>query len=87
MTVGLVVVIVCLIALECLTLYVLGGHVDRIERVQRSHDEHLGALNRENAIQSRRLDDIRGRLDAVPALQNGAERPTPIHGKRIRPIR
>jgi hypothetical protein len=87
MTVGLIAVIVCLVVLECLTLYTLGVHVDRIERVQRSHDEHLGALNRENAIQSRRLDDIRARLDDSRVSVNGAERPTPIHGKRIRPIR
>ena len=87
MALGLIVVIVGLIILECLTLYILGAHVDRMDRVQRSHDDHLAALNRENAIQARRLDDIRARLDDSRVSVNGAERPTPIHGKRIRPIR
>jgi hypothetical protein len=87
MTIGLVAVIVCLIVLEILTLYTLGAKVDRMERVQRSHDDHLMALNRENATQARRLDDIRARLADSAVSVNGAERPTPIRGKRIRPVR
>jgi hypothetical protein len=87
MTLGLILVIVGVIVLEILTLYILAGRIDRMERVQRSHDEHLMALNRENAIQARRLDDMRARLDDSRVSVNGAERPTPIRGKRIRPIR
>jgi hypothetical protein len=76
-------VIILLIMLECLTLFTLGGKVDRMERVIRSHDDHLAALNEVNRIQSRHLDAIRVRLDAAPVSQNGAVRPMPMRGKRI----
>lgn len=77
------VVIIGLVALECLTLFTLGGKVDRMERVIRSHDDHLAALNEVNRIQSRHLDAIRARLAAQPISQNGAVRPMPMRGRRI----